>query len=434
MNLSFRGEQIRAEIQDGGVVAVGDWDLNQFLGRGGFGFTFKARNRSTGSVCALKIIDDSYEWQRRYYSHFISEARALDAVQSENVVKILEHGETEDFLWIAMEYIQGYTLDAHLLTYGPLNKFDFMALSEQLLSGLVAIHHAGLGHHDVKPSNIMRDEIGKRWVLVDFGLSMVQHPAGIQANQIQGTLAYAPPEVFEAFSSKGSDIFSLGTVFWESLIGYNPWIEIANNLEIDNGLERMRAAVQDHSVDLTVIPVEYRQLILAMQHRDPKARPNSKTLLQWIRSIANGSPPPQFSGGESLDAECPVERTVGLSSGEISHLAWEEFSRILSDGMADRGTPIQIIVESADVAELVFTVSKNGNLTAVNATLSTNSSASRSLGWSVDATNPLRRQNVKNLPVEDGFVSVAEAIANSLRLVWGLKLGAFSIIYLPTVD
>jgi serine/threonine protein kinase len=434
MSLTFRGDQIRAEIEDGGVAAVGDWDLIQFLGRGGFGFTFKARNRSNGSVCALKIIDDSYEWQRRYYSHFISEARALDAVQSENVVKIFEHGEAEDFLWIAMEFIQGYTLDAHVLTYGPLNKVDFMDLSEQLLSGLVSIHHAGLGHHDIKPSNIMRDEIGKRWVFVDFGLSMVQHPAGIQANQIQGTLAYAPPEVFEAFSAKGSDIFSLGTVFWESLIGYNPWIEIANTLDIDNRLERMRVAVQDHSVDLTVIPFEYRQLILAMQHRDPKARPNAKTLLQWIRSIANGSPPPQFSEKETVDAESPVEKPVGLSMGEISHLAWEEFSQILSDGLADRGTPIQIIVESADVAELVFTVSKNGNFTEVSATLSTNSSASRSLGWSVDATNPLRRRNVKSLSGEDELASVAEAIANSLRLVWALKLGSFSIIYLPTVD
>lgn len=434
MSASRWGDHYRIALATGKTEYVGDWQLLDFLGNGGFGFTFKAKHGVSGELGALKIIDQNHEWQWRYYSHFISEAKALQSVNSANVVKIIEHGAAESFVWIAMEFIQGYTLDAHLLTFGPLNDVDFLTMAEGLLSGLASVHKVGLGHHDIKPANIMRDEKNSRWVIVDFGLAMVQHPAGIQANQIQGTLAYAAPEVFEAFSSKGSDLFSLGTVFCEALIGYNPWIELSSTLEIEDSFERMRVAVQENAIDLRKFPERYRDVLAAMHGRNPTARPNVQSLLQWFRSAGNGENRQSFADFLRQIPESQQPLPLGISSGESSQLQWDEFTARLKNDLEDRGFPVLAVVECDSHAELLYSINYSGNETIIRATISSNSAAAQSLGWQIAANNIHQHEHSKSLPGHDLFHAVAESVTNSIRLVWGLKLGDFSVIYLPFVD
>jgi serine/threonine protein kinase len=434
MSASKWGDHYRVTLAAGQIEYVGDWQLLDFLGNGGFGFTFKAKHGVSGELGALKIIDQDYEWQRKYYSHFISEAKALQSVDSVNVVKIIEHGAAESFVWIAMEFIQGSTLEEHLLAVGSLNDQDFLTMAGELLSGLASVHKVGIGHHDLKPANIMRDEKHSRWVIVDFGLAMVQHPAGIQANQIQGTLAYAAPEVFEAFSIKGSDLFSLGTVFCEALIGYNPWVEISSTLQIDEPFERMRVAVQDHHLDLTRFPERYRDVLASMHHRNPTARPNVQSLLQWFRSAASSGNRQSFSDFYRHTLEPEQLLPLGISSGETNQLHWAEFTERLKDDLEDRGIPVLAVIECEYLAELTYSIAHSGSETIIRATISSNSAAAQSLGWQIATKNIHRHEHTKSITGLDSFHAVAESMTNSIRLVWGLKLGDFSVIYLPFVD
>lgn len=434
MSASKWGDHYRNALSAGQVEYVGDWQLLDFLGNGSFGFTFKAKNEASGQLGAIKIVDQDYERQRKYYSNFISEAKALQSVDSVNVVNIIEHGTAADFVWIAMEYIQGYTLEKHLSAFGPLNDRDFLVMAGELLSGLASVHKVGLGHHDIKPANIMRDEKNSRWVIVDFGLTVVQHPAGIQANQIQGTLAYAAPEVFEAFSIKSSDLFSLGTVFCEALIGYNPWVKISNALQIEESFERMRVAVQDNTIDWEKFPERYRDVLAAMHHRNPTARPHVQSLLQWFKSAVTAGNRQSFSDFYDHVIEPEQLLPMGISSGETKQLQWDEFTERLKDDFEDRGIPVLAVIECEYLAELAYSITHSGNETVIRATISSNSAAARSLGWQIAEKNVHQHEHSKSVSGLDSFSAVAESVTNSIRLVWGLKLGDFSVIYLPFVD
>lgn len=425
MSNSENCESIASQVDAGNVHSIGDWKLTRFLGRGGFGFTFKAENVKSNQIAAVKLFDKDGSVEKSIYSNFVSEYDAIDAVSSPYVVQVLGYGTQDDFNYIAMDFVQGYTLDAHILTYGPLNEIDFLEFAAQMLLGLSAIHDVGLGHHDIKPANIMRDERNSRWVLIDFGLAMVQHPAGVSEYLVQGTIPYATPELFAGYFSHASDVFAMGTVFYESIVGHNPWLEIAANIEAPNWFDRLRRAFQEHTADLGPVPVKFRELLSSMLRRNPYLRPNVLTLEKWILDVSSGTNPislESFSANESTefhDHENPVSKGASLQ------LWWENFSENLTRDFFDLGGPIRMVVESPKVAELTFEIVPDSLGVTVFSTIGGQDQAMSSFGWRIDTTQKFKVQFKKRFSAPVAIRELGEAIVNCLRFAWLLEPDTF---------
>lgn len=223
-----------------GSFAIGDvvdkrYELRRELGRGAAGLVFEAKHRFTGRRVALKIVspDARYDIVRELHARLLREARALAAVHHPGIVEILDGGLASDGTpYIAMEMLEGRTLEGLLAARGKLAKEDAVGIALQLCDALAAAHRVGVVHRDLKPGNVflVHDGYGcERVKLVDFGIA--QTPLGSNEPKLTGigallgTPEYMSPEQLLAFDDLDArtDVYSLGVTLYECLTGRVPY-------------------------------------------------------------------------------------------------------------------------------------------------------------------------------------------------------------------
>jgi eukaryotic-like serine/threonine-protein kinase len=217
--------------------AVGPYVIERRVGRGGMGDVYLARDQRLGRRAALKFLPKSFENDPDWVSRFRQEARAASSIAHPNIAHIYEVNEFEGRHYIAMEYIDGVTLRAHLHNSGRLPPSEALDITLQIARALMAAHLVGVLHRDIKPDNVMIHRDGYVKVL-DFGLAKSIVPfkslAGGQrlANAIEtdagiivGSPAYMSPEQARAQKvDHRSDLWSLGVVLYELLTNANPFL------------------------------------------------------------------------------------------------------------------------------------------------------------------------------------------------------------------
>ncbi len=203
-------------------VQVRGYQLLKKLGQGGMSEVFLAQRQADTTTCALKVLRAEYA-SASVLELFIEECNVVSALESPYVVRIYEHGVTDDYLFVAMEHIQGGDLRERIsLGIAPDEALDIL---QQLARALDAVHGAGLIHGDIKPRNVMfRD--ARSLVLVDFGVSRVmENNSAFLPGQIIGTPGYISPEhVLDQPIDGRSDLYSAGVLFYEMLTGSKPFI------------------------------------------------------------------------------------------------------------------------------------------------------------------------------------------------------------------
>jgi protein phosphatase len=188
---------------------------------------YRAKNMDTGELVALKTPSVNFEDDAQYLQYFMYEQWVGQRIQSPNVVKIHKSDTEDKFLAYAMEYIKGKTL-RQWIDENPLPDMDVaLSIVKQIISGIRAFHRQEMLHCDLKPENIMIDEIGQV-KLIDFGSAriagVVELLNPISTTNNQGTQGYSAPEVIlEDEVSQASDQFSLGVIVYEMLAGYLPY-------------------------------------------------------------------------------------------------------------------------------------------------------------------------------------------------------------------
>ena len=202
-------------------------EILEFIGAGGMGALYKARQKQLDRVIALKILPPESGRDPSFAERFLREARALAKLNHPNIVTVFEFGETAGLFFLIMEYVDGANL-RQMERAGQLTPAEALAIVPKICDALQYAHDEGVVHRDIKPENILVDKKG-RVKLVDFGLAKLLGKERKDftltgTSQAMGTPQYMAPEQIEHPLSVDhrADIYSLGVVFYEMLTGELP--------------------------------------------------------------------------------------------------------------------------------------------------------------------------------------------------------------------
>jgi serine/threonine protein kinase len=255
-----------------GDLIGGRYRVEGQIGRGGMGRVLRVRHQALGKAFALKLIKAPIATDPKIREMFYREAKLASSLSHENICSIVDFGMDERFgLFMVMELLEGLTLFHRIYHKGRLAPKVACDVIWQIAEALRYIHNQGIIHGDIKSENILltRTPEGRRVPkLLDFGLARATvHTEG---GAIEGTPEYLAPErIYGGAPSKVSDIYALGLLFYEVLVGGLPFrgnIEQVFRMQIEQPVPRVSAQLEgsmDERVD---------DIICRATAKDPGAR------------------------------------------------------------------------------------------------------------------------------------------------------------------
>ncbi|MCA9873993.1 MAG: serine/threonine protein kinase [Anaerolineales bacterium] len=210
---------------------LGRYELLAELGRGGFATVYRARDTQLDRIVALKVLHPYWSEDPAFVQRFKQEAKAVANLDHPHIVTIFDTGEVNGRLFIAMEFVDGRTLQATLKNRAPLSVDAAVAILQPLAEALDYAHSRGVIHRDIKPANIMIGETGAQPTvrLLDFGLvkAMDHSQALTSTGETLGTPEYMAPEQADparaAEIGPATDRYALGVVAYRLLTGRVPF-------------------------------------------------------------------------------------------------------------------------------------------------------------------------------------------------------------------
>jgi serine/threonine-protein kinase len=208
-----------------GEVIAERYELEELVGTGGMSSVYRARDRLLERHVALKMLHEQLTGEGDHVERFRREARAVAQLSHPNIVTVIDRGEQDSRQFIVFEYIAGENLKELVGRVGPLPEREAVRLALQVARALAFAHGQGLVHRDVKPQNVLLTEEGRPKV-TDFGIARSLDVGGAmtQTGTVMGTSDYiAPEQARGAHVDELSDVYSLGAVLYELLVGEVPF-------------------------------------------------------------------------------------------------------------------------------------------------------------------------------------------------------------------
>ncbi|KAK9460742.1 kinase-like domain-containing protein [Lipomyces oligophaga] len=284
----------------------GKYDIGEILGKGAFAAVFKAIDRTSGEIFAVKRIP------RKRIMAGLTVAREISILQSldhKNIVRLQDYYEDKSTISLVMDYAAGGDLMDYIELYGALTEDLTRVIVKQTLQALAYVHSLGISHRDIKPDNIMLVRAGKQTPelveikVADFGLAKIAD-SGTVLKTFCGTLAYLAPEVIRTRESAKAarlsqqprdkqsyssavDMWSLGCVIYVLLTTYLPF-----PASTQGGLctEIMTGKYNTDLLKHSSLSSDACDFIRALIEVDPSLRPTAKSamLLRWLMPINEG--------------------------------------------------------------------------------------------------------------------------------------------------
>jgi serine/threonine-protein kinase len=218
---------------------IGNYLVTQKLGEGGMGSVYLAEHPSIGKKVALKVLHSEFSTNQEIATRFFNEAKAVNDIGHPNIVDIIDFGiiqagpSREQLVYFIMEYLAGLTLAQLIRAEAPLPPERALGVALQVADALAASHNCGIVHRDLKPDNIILLQRGRERdfvKLLDFGIAKLtsDQPGSRRTRTgiVMGTPAYMSPEQCEGRGNTDhrTDIYALGIVLYEMLVGRVPFI------------------------------------------------------------------------------------------------------------------------------------------------------------------------------------------------------------------
>lgn len=206
-------------------MQYGRYRIVKELGKGNMGVVYQAHDPQIDRMVALKVLRADRVASEDFVARFLKEAQAIGRLSHPRIVTVYDVGEDHDSIYIAMEYLEGEPLN-EILQKGGLSQEQAVDIVVQVAQALDYAHKEGIVHRDIKPSNIILTPDHKV-KLTDFGIARIEDSTAgyqTQAGEILGTPIYMSPEQVTGKKADGrSDIYSLGVLFYEMIVGRRPF-------------------------------------------------------------------------------------------------------------------------------------------------------------------------------------------------------------------
>lgn len=257
---------------------------------GAFGSIYKAKQENMDRTVALKVLPRRLALNQLYVRNFMRETKLAARLAHENIVYVLDAGQSAGLLYLAMEYVEGETLERMIHRKGPMAEKPTLGIVWSLSQALSHAHNTGILHRDVKPANVVMQG-GKIPKLCDFGLAKSTARKAIMdaSGIVVGTPSYmAPEQILGEKADERTDVYGLGATLYFMACGKRPfppgksYDEVYEN-QIKKPLQPLRNVNPDVSMSL-------EKLVHKMMHRDREKRhQNADEVTDELMRIARES-------------------------------------------------------------------------------------------------------------------------------------------------
>jgi len=291
-----------------GDLLEGRYRIEAPIARGGMSTVYRCVDTRLGRNVAAKVMHEEYAGDPIFAQRFRREARSMAHLSHPNLVGVYDFNSDGDHVFLIMELITGGTLRELLAERGAMPDYAASAVMRSVLTGLAAVHNAGMVHRDLKPDNILID--GNHQVkLSDFGLVRAASASQGKSNQIVGTVAYLSPEQVSGDDiTTASDVYSAGIVLFELLTGTTPF---NGDTPLKHAYARLDADVPKPSSRIDGVPKLMDELVATATARDPKDRfKNADEFLTALNDVASELQFPAFT--VPVPQNAAAHRAAGL--------------------------------------------------------------------------------------------------------------------------
>ena len=241
------------------------------IGDGGMAFVYQAKDKLLNRIVAVKVLRPEFVDDKDFLAKFKREAEAVANITHPNIVNVYDVGQEGKVHYIVMEYVDGQNLKEIIKNEGVLDEYTALDITKQIAQALSAAHKKGVIHRDIKPHNILISNEDRQVKVADFGIAKaVSNSTITNIGSIIGSVHYFSPEQAKGQPvANNADLYSLGIVLYEMLIGRVPF---RGDSPISIALQHINEEIEFTQEEKTNIPHSIRTLISKMTEKSPEDR------------------------------------------------------------------------------------------------------------------------------------------------------------------